>query len=137
MLLDLHLALVIATICGVLYADEQGLAWFLGRRRTLDARIVGWLHDGVAAGLGLLIATGGLLYMNAPRAYLTDATFLVKMGAVAALIANTYFIARLSPIAFAKPYAETTRGERLKLLASGGVSAAGWGAAVLCGYLLS
>jgi hypothetical protein len=59
------------------------------------------------------------------------------MVAVAALIANTYCIGQLSPIASSKPYAETTRAERIKLLASGGVSAAGWGIAALCGYLLS
>lgn len=136
MLITLHLSIVIATLLVVLYSDEQALMWVLGKKETLSAQSVHLLHNIVTIGLGLIIITGGLLYIQAPAAYLSDTTFLVKMAAVAALIVNTYVIDRLSPIALSRSYASLSKAERIPLLISGAVSVAGWITALVCGYFL-
>lgn len=136
MLTTVHLGVVFATIFAVLYSDEQAFLWLLGKKERLSAETVRFLHAVVSMGLGLLIITGGLLYMRAPEAYLSNPTFLVKMAAVAALIINTYVIERLSPLAISRSYASLSDTERRTLFVSGAVSVAGWSTAILCGYLL-
>jgi len=135
-LLDVHLTVVFATIAAVLYSDEQAFLWLVGKKERLSARLVRLLHAGVSFGLALLILTGGLLYIKAPQAYLSNTTFLIKMTAIAALIINTYAIERLSSFATTRPYASLTRDEHLPLFISGIVSVLGWSIAILCGYFL-
>lgn len=137
MLLDLHFVVVLATISGVFFSDSLALLWVLGKKERLDAPMIETAHTVVTSGLALIILTGGLLYARAPDAYLTDTTFIVKMGAVAALIVNTYFIGRFAPLAIDGPFARLRTEVRAKLFISGGVSVAGWATAAFCGYLLS
>lgn len=137
MLKTIHLAVVFITIFAVLYSDEQALSWLLGKKERLSAETVRTLHAIVSIGLGLLIITGGLLYMRAPSAYLSSPTFLVKMAAIIALIINTYVIERLSPLALSRSYASLSDAQRRSLFISGAVSVAGWATTVLCGYLLA
>lgn len=132
----LHFGIVIITILFVLYADEQGFMWVLGKKKKLSASLLHFLHQAVAISLGLLIITGGFLYYRAPVAYLSNATFEIKMIAIAALILNTYVISRFSPVASIRSFSELTQKEKLTLLVSGAVSVAGWITAAVCGLLL-
>lgn len=137
MLQTIHLIVAITTGLVVLYADEQALAWFLGKRERLDPRTTSFLHLAVTIGLASLLVTGGLLYVRAPAAFLSSALFIVKMIMVFALICNTYFIDRFSRIAISRPYALLSRRERLTLLVSGSVSFIGWATAFVSGLLLA
>ncbi len=136
MLQFIHFVIVIVTIAFVIYADEQGFMWMLGKKQTLSASRLHFLHQAVAFGLGALIISGGLLYVRAPIAYLSSTTFEIKMIAIAALIANTYAISRLSPLAATSTFAASTPGQKRALFISGGVSVMGWVVAGVCGLML-
>jgi hypothetical protein len=137
MLVTIHLTIVIVTGLIVLYSDEQALAWILGKKIVLNPVRITLLHRSVSAGLALLLITGGLLYIQAVPAYLSDPTFVIKMTAIAALILNTYFIEKFSHVATSRTFRSLSIAEKLPLFISGGVSAAGWITAILCGWFLS
>ena len=137
MLTNIHLSIVIGTGLMVMYSDEQAAMWILGKKEVLDQKKVSLLHNLVTAGLTLLLLTGGLLYLQAPVAYLSSITFVVKMVAVAALILNTYAISRLSHVATSRSFKSLSKEERIPLFISGFISIAGWGTAALCGLLIS
>ncbi len=137
MLTTLHLGIVIVTGLLVLYSDEQALAWVLGKKAQLDGKRIAFLHTIISVGLGALLITGGLLYLRAVPAYLSDTTFIVKLVAIAALILNTYVIERFSHVAISRPFAAVSHRERIPLFISGGISVAGWATAIVCGLLLS
>lgn len=136
MIITLHLVALFFTVCLILYADEQALMWFLGKKSILDKKVVHWLHTGVAIGLGLMILTGAFLLFEAPVAYLSYSVFLVKMVAVAALIINTGFISHFSHVAINNTFVSLTPKQRTPLFISGGVSVAGWLTAIICGLML-
>lgn len=131
--------LVIASLTGltVLYADEQALLWATGRRERFNADTARFLHRVITGGLVLLLITGGLMYIQSPRAYLSLATFDIKMAAVLALILNTYAISRFSEVGVARSFASLSTRERLPLYISGAVSFLGWATAFLCGLLIA
>lgn len=137
MLQNIHLIIAIVTGLVVLYADEQALTWFLGKQQLFDPKTTTFLHRTVATGLAALIVTGGLLYVQAPAAFLSSPTFIVKMAMVLALICNTYFIDNFSRIAITRPYISLSRRERFMLFVSGGVSFVGWVTAFVLGLILS
>ena len=136
LLLPLHIICIIGTLLLVAYTDEQALLWVLGKKQRLDERKIMFLHHAIAIGLALLLVTGGLLYARAATRYLADPTFIIKMVAVAALIINTYFIGKFSPLAITHSFKELTPQQRLPLFISGAVSGIGWVTALVCGLLL-
>ena len=105
MLVTIHLTIVILTGLVVLYSDEQALMWVLGKRPILSKKKITILHRTISVGLALLLITGGLLYIQAVSAYLSDSTFIIKMTAIAALILNTYFIEKFSHVATNRTFA--------------------------------
>ena len=137
MLLDLHVAFVCATLALVVYADEQGLMWMLGKKRVLSERLLEWLHALVGVGLAGLIATGGLLFFVGSYSFLiTDPVFIVKMVLVLALVINAFFISYVNNVATLRSWNELTKEQKLPLLASGAISVAGWAGALICGLVL-
>jgi len=46
-----HIAAICLTGALVLYADEQGLAWMLGKKDRLNQNVVHFMHYAVAVGL--------------------------------------------------------------------------------------
>jgi cation transport ATPase len=131
-----HITAVVLTLLAVLYADEQGLQWFLGRTRVLSQKSVEVVHTLVSVGIAVIILTGGLMFIDRSSYLLSQATFLAKMCFVGALVLNGFFIGSISKLASEKAFAELTPGERMKVLVSGGVSIVGWVGAVTCGLLL-
>jgi hypothetical protein len=131
--------LIIASLTGliVLYADEQAAVWLLGKREFFHPGTMQFLHRAVSLGLALLLITGGILYYQAPPAYLSLGTFDVKMVMVFAIICNTYFINRFSQVAVARSFESLSRRERLPLYISGAISFLGWVTAFVCGLLIS
>lgn len=132
----LHILSIFVTGLCVLYSDEQGLLWMLGKKETLEPARIGLLHDVVSVGLAIIILTGGLLVMPSLSYYLHDPVFLVKMGFVGALIVNGFFIGRIALLSTTHSFASLTTRERLPLFISGAVSVMSWGGALLAGFLL-
>ena len=133
----IHLIIVIATGLLVLYSDEQAAAWVLGKKSTLPAARIAFLHKAITIGLTLLLLTGGYLYLRGVEAYLTLTPFVVKMVAVAALIINTWAIDRLGHVATVREFASLSHRERVPLFISGAVSFAGWVTAIICGLIIA
>ena len=136
MLLDLHVAIIWATLAVVAFADEQGFMWILGKKRVLNERLLEWLHALTGLGLAGLITTGGLMLLNGYAFLLSDPVFIVKMVAVAALILNGFFISYVNKVATHTAWADLSSRQRLPLLISGAVSVCGWSVALICGLLL-
>ncbi|MDB5190028.1 MAG: hypothetical protein JWN49_354 [Parcubacteria group bacterium] len=137
MLVTIHLTIVILVGLLVLYSDEQALMWVLGKKSILNRTHITLLHRSVSIGLASLLITGGLLYIQAVPAYLSNQTFIVKMVAIAALILNTYFIEKFSHVATSRSFSSLASSEKLPLFISGAVSFLGWVVAITCGLILS
>ncbi len=133
----LHVAAIFVTGLCVLYSDEQGLMWMLGKKETLNAKRIAVLHAVVSIGLALVILTGGLKALTALSYYLSNPLFMVKMGFVLVLIVNGFFIGKLSTLATTRSFVSLSTKERLPLLVSGTASVLGWGGALLLGFLLA
>ena len=84
-----HVGFIIATVLVVLYADEQGLMWVLGRKPTLSHSRLKLLHTLVWIGLCGILTTGALLVWDGIAYYLTNPLFLAKMFFVLVLVLNT------------------------------------------------
>ncbi|MDP3958200.1 MAG: hypothetical protein Q8Q36_01905 [bacterium] len=125
-MLPVHIGAVLATLAVVLYADHLGFQYFRGRRQTLDGRLMFRLHRTVWAGLIVIMATGFIMFWPARETYLSYAPFLTKMGFVAIIVVNAFFIGKLLPLASGRPFAALTEGEKRKLLVSGAFSSIGW-----------
>lgn len=132
----LHVLSIFITGLAVLYSDEQGLSWMLGKKKVLSAKRVAVLHAIVGVGLALIILTGGLMVIKGLPYYLHKPVFLIKMAFVFALIVNAFVIEHISKIASQKSFAELTPRERTPLFISGGVSVLCWLGALVCGFLL-
>lgn len=132
----LHILVLVLTGLAVLYADEQGFMWILGKRTTLDTHRVEILHVIVSVGIALVILTGGLLALRGLEYYLASSVFMVKMFFVAVLVVNGFFIGSISQVATKRSFASLSAKERLPLMFSGSASVLGWLGALVCGLLL-
>lgn len=133
---EFHVASVILSLLVVLYSDEQGLLWFLGKKKTLSAKRIQILHVLVSIGLGGILLTGGLMFLDRSDYLLQEPIFIVKMLFVLALVVNAFFIESISKLATQKAFVELTTTERRRVLISGAVSVIGWIGAGVCGLLL-
>ncbi|HEV7121383.1 MAG TPA: hypothetical protein VGN56_00995 [Candidatus Paceibacterota bacterium] len=132
----LHVTLVMLTGLIVLYSDEQGFLWLLGKKPLLSHRQIELQHVLVSIGLAGIILTGGLMFVDRASYLIHDPVFLAKMAFVLALVVNGFFIGSVSELAAKKTYKELSGAERGKVLASGAVSVISWIGAGLLGLLL-
>lgn len=132
----LHIIAILVTGLAVLYSDEQGIMWMLGKKDLLETKRVEILHVIVSVGLSLVILTGGLMTLRGLEYYIQNPIFLIKMGFVFVLIVNGLFIGKLASLATTRTFASLTSRERLPLLVSGAASVMGWAGALLAGLLL-
>lgn len=132
----LHIIAIFFTGLCVLYSDEQGLMWMLGKKQLLEHDRVAFLHTAISLGLPLIILTGGLLALPSLSYYLHNITFLIKMGFVGALIVNGFFIGSIATKATTHTFTSLTPAQRLPLLVSGTVSVLAWSGALIAGFLL-
>ena len=133
---EFHVVFVALTILVVLYSDEQGLVWLLGKKKTLSKKVVDTLHALVSIGLGGILLTGGLMFLDRADYLLAQPIFIAKMVFVAALVINAFFVGMLSRLATEKSYASLNTKERFRVFLSGGVSIFGWVGAAICGLIL-
>ena len=133
----IHLWTLGITALVILYSDHEAFSYFRGKKQLLDKRKMELLHYVVWAGLLIMIASGLKLALPAWEYYISEPSFLIKMGFVLVLIVNGVFIGRLTPIASERPFSDLAARGRLSLLLSGSLSTMGWiGAAVIGFYFL-
>ncbi|MBU6310483.1 hypothetical protein KGO06_00920 [Patescibacteria group bacterium] len=130
----LHLAILVATVCGIVWADYLGWRYFRGEVVTLDRRVVSRLHTFVWFGLVGMVLSGAYLAYDRV-AYLSGLpSFWLKMAFVLLLIVNSFVIHWLMQRAFEKPFAALPRHEQFLLMLSGAASTLGWVGAALIGF---
>lgn len=129
---DIHLAILTITVLAILVADHDGLWYMLGKKQTLNAARLKWLHYGIALGLLGMIVTGTILVWPSASYYFSEPVFLLKMGFVLVLIINSFFIGKLASVTTTQPFSVLSTRQKRAMLISGGASVAGWiGAATI------
>ena len=132
----IHVTTVFILIALVVLADTLGFLWVLGKKETLDRRMLSRIHNAIWVGLGVMLLAGAIMaypYFDYLR---TLTPFLVKMGFVAALIINSFVIGKHIPITTERPYATLTREEKAPLFLSGAVSTISWAGAIIAATML-
>lgn len=104
------------------------------RRRQLLAELDA-IHRPVLAGLTVVFVTGLLLTAADTQTYLVSAVFWTKMGLIALLLANGWWLGRISR-GLVRDFDRRNRGWQL-LLASSAVSVTLWLAVTFAGVLLT
>lgn len=127
-----HLGFLAVALYGIIDADTQAMSWMRGKIPVIAEENLKRTHWIVTIGLAGLILTGLYLYWPM-RAYLYgQAYFLTKMVFVLALLANSFFIERLMPLASQFEHKNLSAGHKRILTLSGGISTLSWlGAAVM------
>ena len=129
--LPVHLTTIGLLILLVLYSDHLGFAWMRGKIQTLPAKKMLLLHRMVLGGLGLMILSGGTMFWGLKDYLLYTPMFYIKMGFVATLIINSFFIGKLLHKATEQTFSSLTNAEKLQLLISGGLSTICWIGAIV------
>jgi len=130
----LHVGVLILTVFGILYADHIGLAYIRGKRATVRARLVSFLHSYIWLGLIGMIVSGVFLVLPAWEFYLTNLSWYIKMTFVLVLIFNALVIGGLMKHASTMPFADLEDGQKQTLRVSGVLSVLGWVVSAAIGY---
>lgn len=130
---EVHLLILFITVVFIAWADHEAFAYVRGKKLLLNGVLMTWLHRAVLVGLVGMIATGAYMVLPAWSFYSADILFLTKMGFVAVLIINSFFIGNLMELAITKPFTELSVTERAQLMLSGGASVVGWLGAFIIG----
>lgn len=132
LVLYLHIGALGAAGLGMMYADHQAFAWLRGKKDTLLHKHLLLAHHAVAYALSAIIVTGLVLFWPMRDYLLGQPLFWLKMGFVAALVANSFAIERLMHLPTRASYKTLTHRQKLPLMVSGAVSLGSWiGAGVL------
>lgn len=124
--LVIHLGSMLWNVALVIGSDTAGLLWVLGITPTVKRRWLERAHRLIYVGLAFSIVSGAYLFSTVSAYLLTVPAFYVKVGFVAALLINAFFIGKHIKLAAETRFADTTRGERIKLFLSAAVSVVGW-----------
>jgi fermentation-respiration switch protein FrsA (DUF1100 family) len=130
----LHLPVLAFTALAIVYADHQGLMYFLGKTQTLSRIPTHRIHVLVWAGLVGMLVTGVALLAPQWEFMLQRPEFYFKMCLVAVLIVNAVAIGKLQHIATERPFTLLTPEERYSLILSGALSGIGWVGAAIIGF---
>lgn len=129
---EVHLGILLVTAIGILWADHLGFQYFRGQRVTLPAVLVTRLHYAVLVGLVGMLTTGATMAFDRWTYLSVQPVFWLKMGFVAVLVVNSFFIGALMRLATTTSFASLTISQKSRLLASGALSGLGWvGAATI------
>lgn len=103
-------------------------------RRQDVARDLGYAHKAILIGLGVVAVSGLAMTAADPKTYLVSAIFWLKMGAVALLLANGWFLKRAGQRLVEEPDAPVAfRRLRRAAVRSMGL----WAVTVLAGVALT
>lgn len=135
-LLTIHVTSVIITLFFVVVADLHGLAWILGKLKTLPEKRMAVLHGIVWVGLITTIVAGFLMFTTYSEYLLSLPAFRIKMLLVGMLVLNALFIGKHLRIATETSFAGIPAKEKVILLVSGAVSTVGWIGALIAAQFL-
>jgi hypothetical protein len=132
LILCIHIGALGVAALGMAYADHEAFAWLHGKKDRLLHRHLLVAHHVVAYALSAIIATGLLLFWPMRDYLLAQPLFWLKMGFVAAIVANSFAIERLMHVPTRASFRSLPRRQRLPLMVSGAISLGSWvGAGVL------
>lgn len=127
-----HILILIATACMIVYADHMGWTYMRGTAQTLSAKKVEFLHWGVWVGLMGMVSSGFFLAYDRFPYLISNPAFVIKLVFVGVLIVNAIFIGSLSRLAITVPYSSLTARQKMILTLSAGASTISWlGAAAI------
>ncbi len=136
LLLYIHIGALGAAALGMLYADHEAFAWLRGKKDTLLHKHLLWAHHIVAYALSAIIVSGLLLFWPMREYLLGQPLFWLKMGFVAALVANSFAIEKLMHLPTRASFRSLTHRQKLPLMLSGAVSMGSWVAAGILALVL-
>jgi hypothetical protein len=129
LLIYIHVGALGVAALGMAYADHEALAWLRGKKDTLFHGHLLQAHHLVAYALSAIIVSGLLLFWPMRDYLLAQPLFLLKIGFVAALVANSFAIERLMHMPTRHSFRSLTRRQKFPLMLSGAVSLGSWVAA--------
>ncbi|MBX9765613.1 hypothetical protein K2X83_03155 [Patescibacteria group bacterium] len=135
-ILFIHLGTLGLVALLVLYADHQAFSWVMGHKEKLNGKTLTVVHYLTLVGLVVMIISGAAMAFPLKEYLLTVPAFFVKMGFVAALIINSFFIGKLMHTAVNHSYKSLAFSEKLPLFISGAVSGISWIGAVIAAFNL-
>jgi len=124
-----HLTILSITVLGIAFTDIYGLLWVLGKKETLDIKILRRMHLFVWAGLLGMIATGIYMILPSAGAYWGLELFKWKMLFVIILCINAWFIGKHMEIAGSTSWKNVSVKTKRTLVISGLASTGSWTAA--------
>ena len=133
----IHMLALAYSAWNIFNADRMGFSWIKGKVNTLDAKEVAKYHKATWIGLLLLIGSGVGLFWPKRDYLLNNPAFYIKMGFIAALFINSFFIDSLQKVATSKSCPSLNSKEKFPLYLSGAVSTISWiGAGITAFFLL-
>ncbi len=136
LLLYMHIAALGVAALGMVYADHEAFAWLRGKKDTLLQHHLLFAHHIVAYALSGIIVTGLMLFWPMREYLLAQPLFWLKMGFVAALVANSFAIEKLMHLPTRHAFRSLTSRQKLPLMLSGAVSMGSWVAAGVLALVL-
>lgn len=124
--LPIHIAAFVVAITGVVISDLHAGWWLLKGTVRLPQRRLEWLHHLVGGALAVAVVSGALMAWPVWEYLITELSFQIKLGLVAALMINSVFIGRHVAVASRHTWRELVWSARMSLLVSGGVSTIAW-----------
>lgn len=134
--LFIHISAFIFNFVLVALADLQGLLWLTGKKQTLNATVMKWLHKLIWLGLSISILSGLILFWGIKDYLLTVPAFYTKMLMLLALVINSFFIHRHLSVMSERTYKSLNGQEKNVLLINGGISTTCWVGAVVAAQFL-
>lgn len=136
-LLPLHIGILVATGCCVVFADIYASQWLRGNIHILNAKIVSRLHQAVSIGIIGMITTGIALFVPVSDFLVHQSpTFFIKMTFVLALVVNSFVIEKHMNIATTQAFKDISQREKIVLFVSGTISSVSWLGALISAFFL-
>lgn len=135
-LLPLHIGILVATGCCVVFADIYASQWLRGNIHILNAKIVSRLHQVVSIGTIGMITTGIALFVPVSDFLVQSQTFFIKMTFVLALVVNSFVIEKHMNIATTQAFTNISQREKIVLFVSGTISSVSWLGALISAFFL-
>lgn len=134
--LPIHVIVLALTVVVMFLSDNEAFSWLRGEKEILDEVKIHKYHTFMSIGLGLIIVTGFILFWPMREFLLKRPQFYIKMVFVLVLIANSFFIGRLMPVAFTRGYKSLAFKEKIPLFVSGAASVVSWVGATIAAFFL-
>lgn len=125
-ILYIHLGTLALVIPLIIISDYQALLWKMGKKETLNPKIIKTVHNLTGIALATMVLSGIAMSLRIFPYLLGEPAFIIKMVFVLALIVNSFFIGKLMHITFERSYVSLSMKEKTPLFIAGAVSGISW-----------